>query len=230
MRPAGEPRGRAVVPDGMARQRLRPRYLATGLCALAGLLAAACSGLAPEPSRPSDLTGHWALDAAASADFDAAVTRMLAEHRQKMRKNRRQREFDADGGEMVSGSRAAPGFPPLPEEPAERVRRRLEETLRPPASLVIEVGAGTVSLKSDDEPPRVFYPGQRVGRIDVGGSAQLDAGWAGPTFVVQEKYVSGASRVQRYTLQSQGRELQVSLKYTDPYSGSLELNSLYRRR
>ena len=118
----------------------------------------------------------------------------------------------------------------MPDEPLERVRGRLEEALRPPADLVVEVGPGTVSLKAADEPARVFYPGQRVGRIDTGGTARLDAGWSGPEFVVQQKYVTGAARVQRYALQAQGSELLVSLAYTDPFSGSFELRSLYRRK
>lgn len=230
MRPAGEPRSRAAVTDGMMRTQARRLLPATALVLLAGLLAAACSSLAPEPARPSDLSGRWALDPAASGDFDAAVTRMLAEHQKRMRKTQRQRLVGPDGSEIAPGPDAAPGFQPVPDEPPERVRRRLNEALRPPAVLLIEVGPGTVSLKPDDEPPRVFYPGQRVGRIDTGGSAQVDAGWSGPTFVVQQKYVSGALREQRYTLQSQGKELLVSLKYTDPFSGSFELQSLYRRQ
>lgn len=230
MRLAGEPRSRAAVTDGMTRTRVRRPRRATAIVLLAGLLAAGCSSLAPEPSRPSDLSGRWALDPAASGDFDAAVTRMLAEHQKKMQKGRRERLVGPDGSEIAPGPDAAPGFQPVPDEPPERVRSRLNEDLRPPAVLLIEVGPGTVSLTADEEPPRVFYPGQRVGRIDTGGSARLDAGWAGPTFVVQQKYLSGALREQRYTLQSQGRELLVSLKYTDPFSGSFELRSLYRRQ
>ncbi len=230
MQGGGEPRGDAAVVVRMTLSRARRPQVVTGAILLASLLASACASLAPEPARPSGLAGQWSLDAAASGDFDAAVTRMLAEHQRKMRADHRVRAVGPDGSEIASGPGAAPGFPPVPDEPPERVRQRLEEALQPPAELLVELGPGTVSLKANGEPARVFYPGQRVGRIDTGGTAQLDAGWSGPVFVVQQKYVSGATRVQRYAPQAEGRELAVSLKYTDPFSGSFELHSLYRRQ
>jgi hypothetical protein len=226
----GEPRGDAAVVDRMNLPRVRRPLVAPGAILLAGLLLSACASLAPEPARPSGIAGRWSLDPAASGDFDAAVTRMLAEHQRKMRMDHRERAVGPDGSEIARGVDGEPGFPPVPDEPPERVRGRLEEALRPPADLLVEVGPGTVSLKAADEPARVFYPGQRVGRIDTGGTARLDAGWSGPEFVVQQKYVSGAARVQRYALQAQGSELLVSLEYTDPFSGSFELRSLYRRK
>jgi len=227
--PHGEPRGDTAVTDRMTLSTARRPLAVAGAMLLASLLATACASLAPEPTASSGLAGQWSLDAAASGDFDAAVTRMLAEHQKKMRANQHWRAVGPDGSEIASGPDAAPGFPPVPDEPPERVRQRLEEALRPPAELLVELGPGTVSLRANGEPARVFYPGQRVGRIDTGGTAQLDAGWSGPVFVVQQKYVSGALRVQRYAPQAQGKELAVSLKYTDPFSGSFELQSIYRR-
>jgi hypothetical protein len=226
----GEPCGHAAVTDRMQLPRIRRPLAAAGIVLLASLLTTACASLAPEPAHPSGIAGQWSLDPAASDDFDAAVMRMLAEHQRKMRQDGRSHMVGADGSEAAPGADAAGGFPPVPDELPERVRRRLEEALQPPTDLLVEVGPGTVSLKANDEPARVFYPGQRVGRIDTGGTARLDTGWSGPTFVVQQKYVSGAKRVQRYSPQAKGSELLVSLEYTDPFSGSFELHSVYQRR
>jgi hypothetical protein len=202
----------------------------TGGSLLAALLATACASLAPEPGHDSALGGRWSLDPAASGDFDATLSRMLAEHQEKMRRERREREAGPEAGEPGSARDAESQARPIrvPDEPAERVRARLGEALRPPLQLLIELGAGTVSMKADDEPARVFYPGQRVGRIDIGGSARVDTGWSGSTFVVQQKYTSGATRLQRYT--SQGDSLVAELKYSDPFSGAFELRSVYRRQ
>jgi hypothetical protein len=154
---------------------------------------------------------------------------MLAEHQKKVRaRGRRREEYGADGSEISPRGQDVPGFPPVPDEAPERVRTRLAEALRPPARLVIELDPDSVSLTADGEPARVFYPGQRVGRIDTGGTARLDAGWSGAAFVVQQKYDGGARRVQRYA--AQGDELVVTLAYTDPYSGSFDLRSVYRRQ
>ena len=212
----------------MMRPARIPRPLTAAAAIAICALVAACASLAPEPAQPSGLSGRWSLDAAASGDFDAVVTRMLAEHQKKMRANRRRRDVGADGGELAAETDGVPGFPPVPDESPERVRGRLEEALRPPKDLLVEIEAGTVSLKANDDPARLFYPGQRVGRIDTGGTARLDAGWSGPAFVVQQKYLSGATRIQRYA--AQGNELVVALTYTDPFSGSFELRSVYRRQ
>jgi hypothetical protein len=200
-----------------------------GATALLTLFTAACASLASGPPGPSGLAGHWALDVAVSDDFDAAVTRMLVQHQKRARARRHRQEFGADGGEIAAaGPQDVPGFPPVPDEAPDRVRSRLEEALRPPAMLSIELGAGTVSLRANEEPARHYYPGQRVGRIDVEGAARQDAGWSGAVFVVQQKYVSGARREQRYAIQDGA--LIVALEYEDPYSGELALRSVYRRQ
>jgi hypothetical protein len=170
-----------------------------------------------------------ALDRAASADFDAAVTRMLAGHQQKLRARRQRQEYGADGSEIaMTDPQEAPGFPPVPDEAPDRLRARLEEALRPPASLQIGLEGETVSLQADAEPARLVHPGQRTGRIDAEGAARVDSGWSGDAFVVQQKYVSGARRVQRYAVQDGA--LVVTLDFKDPYSGELALRSIYRRQ
>ncbi|MFO1410108.1 MAG: hypothetical protein U1F06_06990 [Steroidobacteraceae bacterium] len=168
------------------------------------------------------------MDTAASGDFDATVARMLAGHQKRLRARRHRAEYGADGGEVpVAGPQDVPGFPAVPEEAPDRVRARLAETLQPPAKLLVELAPGTVSLKANDEPARLYYPGQRVGRIDVEGAARQDAGWSGAVFVVQQRYVSGARREQRYALANGA--LVVTLAYKDPESGELALRSVYRR-
>ncbi|MCC7463581.1 MAG: hypothetical protein IT480_14100 [Gammaproteobacteria bacterium] len=199
-----------------------------GASALLAMLVAACASLASETPGSSGLAGHWVLDRVASGDFDAAVTHMLAEHQKKMRARRRRMEYAADGSERAPiDPQDALGFPAVPDEAPDRVRRRLAETLRPPARLTIGLDADTVSLEADGEPGRRYTPGQRVGRIDVEGAARQDAGWSGKVFVVRQSYVSGARREQRYAVQ--GGALIVTLEYRDPYSGELALRSVYRQ-
>ena len=226
---AAEPRGGPAVRAGMPRRSRAISTARLGAAALLALFSAACASLASDPPGPSALAGHWALDVAASDDFDAAVARMLVQHQRQMRGRRHRQEFGADGGEIAaSGPQDVPGFPPVPDEAPDRVRSRLEETLRPPATLSIELGTGAVSLRANEEPARHYSPGQRVGRIDVEGAARQDAGWSGAVFIVQQKYVSGARREQRYAIQDGA--LIVALDYVDPYSGELALRSVYRRQ
>jgi hypothetical protein len=222
-----EPRAGGPVRTGMDANSAQRPLARLAAASVLTLLITGCASLAPEPTGSNALAGHWALDRAASGDFDAAVAHMLAQ-RQKKLHNRRRAEFGADGAEIASGRQDVPGFPPVPDEAPERVRARLDESLRPPSRLVIKLGTGAVSFVADGEPARRFYPGQRVGRIDVEGTARQDAGWAGTVFVVQQKYLSGATREQRFT--AHGDELVVTLAYKDPDSGQFALRSVYRRQ
>ncbi len=227
--PGAEPAAGCPVQAGMPRRIARVVSARLGATALLALLAAACASLAPQPPASTALAGRWALDRAASADFDAAVTRMLAGHQQKLRARRQRQEYGADGSEIaMTDPQEAPGFPPVPDEAPDRLRARLEEALRPPASLQIGLEGETVSLQADAEPARLVHPGQRTGRIDAEGAARVDSGWSGDAFVVQQKYVSGARRVQRYAVQDGA--LVVTLDFKDPYSGELALRSIYRRQ
>lgn len=227
--PRGEPRGAGAVRSGMHSRCIVPASARRGVVALLALLATACASLAPEPPASNSLAGRWELDAAASADFDAALARMQSEHqKQRQRARRHREEYGPDGSEIAPDSREVAGFPPVPDEAPDRVRSRLEESLRPPARLLIELDAGMLGIQADDEPARRFDPGQRVGRIDVDGAARQDSGWSGAAFVVRQKYVSGAKREQRYAID--GDALVVMLDYRDPFSDSLVLRSVYRRR
>lgn len=201
-------------------------HRALAVTLFAGLLAGGCASLAPEPARPSLLGGDWSLDPAASGDFDAAVTTMLSRWQERVRTSMRRR--DAALGSMDA---ADPGRLPLvPAESSERIRTRLAETLQPPASMHVELGTESVSIRSGSEPARSYYPGQRIGLIDTTGAARVTSGWSGPDFLIEARYDNGVRRSQRYALQAQGNELLVTLKYADPLYGSLELHSLYRRR
>jgi hypothetical protein len=193
---------------------------------LASFLASGCASLAPEPARPSLLGGDWALDPAASGDYDAAVTTMLTTWQERLRANMRRRDAALGSVDAADASR----LPLVPAESSDRVRTRLAETLQPPAGMHIELGTESVSIRSGSEPARTYYPGQRIGLIDTTGAARVTSGWSGPVFLIEARYGNGVRRSQRYTLQAQGNELLVTLKYTDPLYGSLELHSLYRRK
>ena len=78
--------------------------------------------------------------------------------------------------------RQKPGEQPMEED--ERVRRRLEETLKPAQELVIALKDGDIDISADGEPTRSLTPGRTLARMDSSGTAQSTAQWSGPMLSV----------------------------------------------
>jgi hypothetical protein len=195
-----------------------------GALFLSGALLAGCASLAAQPAGDAGaLAGHWVLDREHSDDFDALLDRYIGEHRKKQRERMRSAE--------ISSTRDPREVLPLmfmPEDPGKE-RERMAEELRPPASLVVALAGGSISIQDEGEPERHFVPGEKVTRIDVSGTAELACGWESQAFVVNARYVHKAQRSWRYQADRASGALRVTFEGRDPEYGDLAVRARYRR-
>jgi hypothetical protein len=221
-------------PPAPARPAPRPALL---LAAAALLGLAGCSSLATKPQAGGvAIAGTWQLDAAHGDDFDARLDQWLELHRKKLREMRRRGaggysgEGGGEGGGMGQGmgdSRSPPALFMPPEDPA-RERQRVADELRPPAVLEIALEGDAIRISADADPPRRLVPGEKLTRMDTGGTAELACGWEGNAFVVRARYLHKAQREWRYERERQSGLLRVDFIDTDPDYGRLELHLRYR--
>jgi hypothetical protein len=191
---------------------------------LAGALLAGCASLAPRPAGDAGaLAGHWVLDREHSDDFDALLDHYIGEHRRKQRERMR----SAENASNRDPRQVAP-LMFMPDDPGKE-RERMAEELRPPASLVVALAGGSISIQDEGEPERHFVPGEKVTRIDVSGTAELACGWESQAFVVNASYVHRAQRSWRYEADRASNALRVTFEGRDPEYGALAVRARYRR-
>lgn len=189
-------------------------------------LLLACIG---EPALPAQagaantkLAGIWQYDAAASDDYAARITQLIAEQRKRWRARMPRRLTEAERATQM------PDEPPL--EADERVRGRLEETMKPAQELAIALQDGDIEISADGEPTRSLTPGRTLARMDSSGTAQITAQWSGPMLIVRARYTHRATRAQQYSVDRRNDLLRVKLQVSDPSFGRMELQSVYRRK
>lgn len=200
----------------------------TSCCALA---LCACTGLALQPAAaPIALAGSWQQDRASSDNFDRKLGPLLENERRRMQPHH---GSAGAAGTRRGGERGGAGTDELdtlvmpPEEP-DKLRTRLSEDLRPPASLHIALAGDAVEITADAEPVRHYLPGQSVSRIDTSGAATVSCGWDQRAFVIRASYTNRAARSWRYELEPAGL-LRVTFEAKDAEFGSLTLLTRYRR-
>ncbi len=130
-------------------------------------------------------------------------------------------------GQGVGDGRTPPALFMPPEDPA-RERARVADELRPPALLAITLDGDVLRIAADAEPARRLVPGEKVTRMDSGGTAELACGWEGDAFVVRARYLHKAQREWRYQRERASGLLRVDFTDTDPDYGRLELHLRYR--
>ncbi len=184
---------------------------------------------------PVTLAGDWQLDPKSSDDFEGKLGPLLERQRERMRPRRNQiiaagsrRGGDGDSSAGGPGSDELDALVMPPEEP-DKVRTRLGNELRPPASLRIAIAGDVVEVTGDAEPARQYSPGQSVSRIDSTGAASLASGWDQSAFVVRARYTNRGSRRWRYELEPSGAVLRLSFEADDPEFGNFKLQTRYRR-
>jgi hypothetical protein len=213
------------------------RLLRTAVVLLAALAAAACGSLATlPPAGGAALAGQWQEDSAASDNFEARLKPLLEAQRRRMLPRRgaagARRDGgasgDADSGDVnIPGSEAYALVVP-PEEP-DKVRSRLGDELRPPATLRIAIDGEALEMSPDAEPTRRFLPDQTVSRIDSSGAANVESGWDQLAFVIRAHYTNRSERSWRYELESGTNLLRVSFEANAPEFGHFTLLTRYRR-
>ena len=228
------------MPSRPEPARLPPRAALVAAALAAWLGIAGCSSLATRPQSGGEaISGSWQLDAVHGDDFDARLDQWLEAHRKKLREQRRRGQggltgeggdAGAEGGGQGRGmgdSRNPPALFMPPEDPV-RERTRVAEELRPPSQLDITLEGDAIRIAADAEPPRRLVPGERLTRIDSGGTAELACGWEGNAFVVRARYLHRAQREWRYERDRASGLLRVDFNDNDPDYGRFELHLRYR--
>ncbi|HTP40062.1 MAG TPA: hypothetical protein VMI92_10865 [Steroidobacteraceae bacterium] len=203
----------------------------TPFLALAALTAALCVGCAslkeqPEGAAGHSLQGNWTLDDNGHEAAIAQLDTLLDKQRQKLRRERRR---------GPAGSNDAPGFEGGPEDlsftPQEQRERRdqLVQFLTPPQQLAIQQSDTDVLLKADNASPRDLEPGHTLTRFDESGTATIEAGWDGVSFVVRTRFTDGSSREERYTPDAKAGSLVVVRNLDENSLGKVQLTSRYTR-
>jgi hypothetical protein len=229
------PRMHSPIPLG-ARRALVARSLRSAVVLCAATIACSCGTLATSPPPlGAALAGQWQQDKATSDNFEAKLTPLIEAQRRRMMPRRgpagAQRGGDSGGDAGANGDTPRDGIYPLmvPLEEADKVRARLGDELRPPATLLIAVDAEALELTPDAEPVRRFLTGQDVSRIDSSGAAILDSGWDQGTFVVRANYTNRSTRSWRYEVEGASGLLRVSFEANAPEFGKFSLQTRYRR-
>lgn len=212
-----------------------PRPAATALLLACAALAGCASLSRQPPAGGVALEGTWAVDAAHSDDFDARLEQWLQAHRRKLRERRARygeageapADGQGEGGGVGQGGREVPPLM-MPLEEAGRERTRMADDLRPPARLSIRVAGTAVEIGADDDPVRRLVAGERIGRIDSGGSAEVDCGWEGEAFIVRSRYTYKGQRTWRYERERATGLLRVQFTDVDPEYGRFDLQLRYR--
>jgi hypothetical protein len=218
--------------------------------ALAVSLLAACATVTTAPPD-SRLSGHWALDAAASDDASVRITQALAEVRKKMRARRAGGPGSAP--DQAGGQGATPDAPPggaartgggddaLPDSIIDQygntrqlgpdlraLATNLVQAVASPRELQLEVEGDTVRVRSDGLPEREYHLGEGFSRFDEYGTARMLPSWSGEAFVLRARYGNGASITERYEVLRGQSVLTRSVELVDPVIGKLQLHGLYR--
>jgi hypothetical protein len=188
-----------------------------------------CASVAGAASSTADarLAGRWQLDAQASNDFDAELQRYLTSRQQLQ-----QREFERMRRRYAPlEAGAIPGLQDeLPPEPMETQRERVEESLRPPQRLVIELQGDEVQFTADDLPPSSLPLNDKMIRVDGSGSAEIRLRPATAGLSLNYRYLGKARRSQQFTLGPKGDTLRITLTWQERDNLKLVVSSVYRRQ
>lgn len=203
---------------------MRPALHLIWLLALVAAVGRAGDGPTGPPPAGTAIAGHWQRDAAASDDYNARIAKLLEERRRHARRNGPEGGFDRGGRDVV------PPLEEVPPETDERVRGRLDDSLRPPQDLRFALYGDRIEFTGDSDPVRSLTPGEPVTRMDASGTAEVTAEWSSAgRLTIRARYTNRATRVQQYVLDRSGNLLTVTLRATDPMLGTLDLRTAYRR-
>jgi hypothetical protein len=188
-----------------------------------------CAGMAGAASGTADarLAGRWQLDPQASNNFDAELQRYLTSRQQLQ-----QREFERMRRRYAPlEAGAVPGLQDeLPPEPLETQRERVEESLRPPQRLAIELQGDEVQFTADDLPPSSLPLNDKMIRVDGSGSAEIRLRPAAGGLSLSYRYLNKARRSQQFTLGPKGDTLRITLTWQERDNLKLVVSSVYRRQ
>ncbi len=206
--------------------RLRLLALALSCCTA----SCATSAFDAVPSRSTDLSGTWKLNAALSDDAE----HMLAERQREQReeymtwRRRQERAYPHGAPPPIDVEGAARRNEPSPSRRASIKRRQenLYKMLAISDTLSIRQEGSTVELVSAVESRRLVAGSRTQVSMPEGELADSRVGWDGAWFVIDRSVRSGPHVVERFRLEPKSGQLEYEMKW----SGASELAGMKIRR
>lgn len=191
-------------------------------CLLTLAAFAAHAELKAEPSRPTDLSGHWVFNAAASDDAVAVANKWLSK---EMRPRRpvmpRGRGEEDDEYKIPDDEHTVVQEPPADDDSPEGRKRhqphinfnseRVRRILGLVPALDITQSEGGVKVASELE-TESYEPGRSQVSTIEGGLADSEIGWDGETFSIDRRVPHGLRVVEQYRLLNKGTQLEVRIE------------------
>jgi hypothetical protein len=205
------------------------------LIAIALSSCAACSATSAfdaVPSRTTDLSGDWKLNAAVSDDPEHMLAELQRREREDYMKWRKRQERAYPPGAPppidIDGSGSARRNEPSPSRRASIKRRQenLYKMLAISDKLTVRQDGATVDIVSAVESRRVVAGSRTQVSMPEGELADSSVGWDGQWLVIERNVRGGPHVVEKYRLAPKTGQLEYEMKW----SGNSELAGMKLRR
>lgn len=179
------------------------------------------------PPPCASLCGEWRLDEGASDKPEQLLD--VAFRQFKEPRIRRQHIPLTDSIEALGKAADEAALGPMLDRPRSReLREELQRALQQPRTLSIGADGEDIRITRDGSSPLGISPGERSTRVDVYGTARIDARWRGKQLVVREKYDRRNQQETTYGVGGDGA-LRVTLVIARPGLPRITARSVYRR-
>lgn len=194
--------------------------------ALFSMLAVSVARAAAPPACAS-LCGEWRLDPAASDRPDQVLDTALQQYKEP-RERRPSRVF-SDNIEALGKAADEEALGPILDRPRSReLREELRRTLRQPGSLKVTGDSDDIRIAGDDSSQFSITPGEQHTRVDLYGTARIEARWRGSQLALSEKYDRRNRQETTYAVAGDGA-LHVSQVISRRGLPQVTVRSVYRR-
>jgi hypothetical protein len=179
------------------------------------------------PPACASLCGEWRLDAAASDKPEQLLDAAFQQFKEP-RAHRPSRVY-TDNVEALGKAADEESLGPILDRPGRReLREELRHSLRQPAALKISADQEDIRISGNDASQLTITPGDRHTRVDLYGTARIDAQWRDSKLTVGERYDRRNQQQTTYAVGSDGA-LRISQVIARPGLPRVTMRSVYRR-
>lgn len=187
------------------------------------LLGGLADAYSPNPSRATDLSGYWKLNAVASDDAEAMLQERLEEERKRRERwARRAREQSELGLPPLDGSideapDAERHAAPTGQPPSSRRNRRnepLRRMLGESQTFDITQTGSRLQIVSEAETRRFEAGSRSQVSMPEGELADSQVGWDGESFVIERRVRQGPRVVEKYRLLKRTGQLEYQIAWS----------------
>lgn len=179
------------------------------------------------PPACASLCGEWRLDESASDKPEQLLDAAFQQFKEP-RARHPSRVFN-DNIEALGKAADEEALGPILDRPrSTELRTELRHALRQPGSLKISGDDEDIRIAGNDSSQLTITPGDQHTRVDLYGTARIDARWRDSRLTVSEKYDRRNKQETAYAVGSDGA-LRVSQVLARPGLPRVTVRSVYRR-